>query len=40
VLTIRDNELTVGNDNDMLSEVAERKACVGELSVDGKAGIQ
>ena len=39
MLTVRDNELAVGDDNNMLLEVAERKACMGELSIDGKAGI-
>jgi hypothetical protein len=40
VLAVRDDELAVGDDDDTSSEVAERKAHAGELSVDGKAGIQ
>jgi hypothetical protein len=40
VLAVRDNELAVGDDDDALSEVAERKAHVGELSMDGKARIR
>jgi hypothetical protein len=40
VLAVRDDELAVGDDDDASSEVAERKARAGELSVDGKAGIR
>ena len=39
MLTVRDDELAVGNDDDALLEVAKRKAHAGELSMDRKAGI-